>query len=244
MPILRTEHVNKYFDKLHVLKDVSFGVERAETLVILGPSGSGKSTLLRCLNQLERIDGGAIYFEERPLSYERRAVYRNRRNFGMIFQSFNLFPQKTALENITLGPITVAKVSKAEAEREALALLEKVKLADKAYAYPAKLSGGQQQRVAIARALAMRPKILLFDEPTSALDPETIGDVLEVMRQLATEKTTMIVVTHELGFAREIAERIIFMDMGEIVEGGPSDELLARPKSARLAAFLDAVVHK
>jgi len=244
MPILRTEHVNKYFDKLHVLKDVSFGVERAETLVILGPSGSGKSTLLRCLNQLERIDGGAIYFEERPLSYERRAVYRNRRNFGMIFQSFNLFPQKTALENITLGPITVAKVSKAEAEREALALLEKVKLADKAYAYPAKLSGGQQQRVAIARALAMRPKILLFDEPTSALDPETIGDVLEVMRQLAMEKTTMIVVTHELGFAREIAERIIFMDMGEIVEGGPSDELLARPKSARLAAFLDAVVHK
>ena len=244
MPILRTEHVNKYFDKLHVLKDVSFGVERAETLVILGPSGSGKSTLLRCLNQLERIDGGAIYFEERPLSYERRAVYRNRRNFGMIFQSFNLFPQKTALENITLGPITVAKVSKAEAEREALALLEKVKLADKAYAYPAKLSGGQQQRVAIARALAMRPKILLFDEPTSALDPETIGDVLEVMRQLAMEKTTMIVVTHELGFAREIAQRIIFMDMGEIVEGGPSDELLARPKSARLAAFLDAVVHK
>ncbi|MFI5339050.1 MAG: amino acid ABC transporter ATP-binding protein [Candidatus Methylomirabilales bacterium] len=244
MPILRTEHVNKSFDKLHVLKDVSFSVERAETLVILGPSGSGKSTLLRCLNQLERIDGGAIYFEERPLSYERKAVYRNRRNFGVIFQSFNLFPQKTALENITLGPITVAKVSKAEAEREALALLEKVKLADKAYAYPAKLSGGQQQRVAIARALAMRPKILLFDEPTSALDPETIGDVLEVMRQLAKEKTTMIIVTHELGFAREIAERIIFMDMGEIVEGGPSDELLARPKSARLAAFLDAVVHK
>jgi ABC-type polar amino acid transport system ATPase subunit len=244
MPILRTEYVNKYFDKLHVLKDISFSVEQAETLVILGPSGSGKSTLLRCLNQLERIDSGTIYFEGRPLSYERKAVYRNRRNFGVIFQSLNLFPQKTALENITLGPITVAKVSKAEAEREALALLEKVKLTDKANAYPAKLSGGQQQRVAIARALAMRPKVLLFDEPTSALDPETIGDVLEVMRQLAMEKTTMIVVTHELGFAREIAERIIFMDMGEIVEGGPSDELLARPKSARLTAFLDAVVHK
>jgi ABC-type polar amino acid transport system ATPase subunit len=244
MPILRTENLNKHFDTLHVLKNVSFSVEQAEPLVILGPSGSGKTTLLRCLNQLERIDSGRIYFEDRPLSYERRAVYRNRRNFGMIFQSFNLFPQKTALENITLGPITVAKVPRAEAEREAMALLEKVKLTDKAHAYPAKLSGGQQQRVAIARALAMRPKILLFDEPTSALDPETIGDVLEVMRRLAQEKTTMIVVTHELGFAREIAERIVFMDMGEIVEEGPSQELLARPKSTRLTAFLDAVIHK
>jgi len=219
-------------------------VEQAETLVILGPSGSGKSTLLRCLNQLERIDSGTIYFEERPLSYERKAIYRNRRNFGMIFQSFNLFPQKTALENVTLGPMTVARVSRAEAEREARVLLEKVKLTDKAHAYPAKLSGGQQQRVAIARALAMRPKVLLFDEPTSALDPETIGDVLEVMRRLAQERTTMIVVTHELGFAREIAERIIFMDIGEIIEEGPSQELLTRPKSARLTAFLDAVLHK
>jgi len=244
MAILRTENVNKHFDRLHVLKNISFSVEQAETLVILGPSGSGKSTLLRCLNQLERIDSGTIHFEERPLSYERKAIYRNRRNFGMIFQSFNLFPQKTALENITLGPMTVAKVSRAEAEREALVLLEKVKLTDKANAYPAKLSGGQQQRVAIARALAMRPKVLLFDEPTSALDPETIGDVLEVMRRLAQEKTTMIVVTHELGFAREIAERIIFMDIGEIIEEGPSQELLTRPKSARLTAFLDAVLHK
>jgi putative glutamine transport system ATP-binding protein len=244
MPILRTENVNKHFDTLHVLKNLSFSVEQAETLVILGPSGSGKSTLLRCLNQLERIDSGTIYFEERPLSYERKAIYRNRRNFGMIFQSFNLFPQKTALENITLGPMTVAKVSRAEAEREALVLLEKVKLTDKANAYPAKLSGGQQQRVAIARALAMRPKVLLFDEPTSALDPETIGEVLEVMRRLAQEKTTMIVVTHELGFAREIAERIIFMDVGEIIEEGPSQVLLTRPKSARLTAFLDAVLHK
>jgi len=244
MPILRTETLNKHYDGLHVLKNVSFSVERGETLIILGPSGSGKSTLLRCLNQLERIDGGTIFFEERPLAYDRRSVYRNRRNFGMIFQSFNLFPQKTALENITLGPITVGKVPRAEAEREALAFLEKVKLSDKAYAYPAKLSGGQQQRVAIARALAMHPKVLLFDEPTSALDPETIGDVLEVMRKLALEKTTMIVVTHELGFAREIAERIIFMDAGEIVEEGLSQELLTRPKSARLTAFLDAVLHK
>jgi len=244
MPILRTENVNKHFDKLHVLKNISFSVEQAETLVILGPSGSGKSTLLRCLNQLERVDSGTIYFEERPLSYERKAIYRNRRNFGMIFQSFNLFPQKTALENVTLGPMTVARVSRAEAEREARVLLEKVKLTDKAHAYPAKLSGGQQQRVAIARALAMRPKVLLFDEPTSALDPETIGDVLEVMRRLAQERTTMIVVTHELGFAREIAERIIFMDIGEIIEEGPSQELLTRPKSARLTAFLDAVLHK
>lgn len=244
MPILRTENLNKHYDGLHVLKNVSFSVERGETLIILGPSGSGKSTLLRCLNQLERIDGGTIYFEERPLAYDRRSVYRNRRNFGMIFQSFNLFPQKTALENITLGPITVAKVQRAVAEREALAFLEKVKLRDKAYAYPAKLSGGQQQRVAIARALAMHPKVLLFDEPTSALDPETIGEVLEVMRKLAQEKTTMIVVTHELGFAREIAERIIFMDAGEIVEEGLSQELLSRPKSARLTAFLDAVIHK
>ena len=244
MPILRTEKLDKYYDKLHVLKNVSFSVERGETLIILGPSGSGKSTLLRCLNQLERVDGGTIYFEEQPFTYDRRSVYRNRRNFGMIFQSFNLFPQKTALENITLGPITVGKVPRAEAEREALALLEKVKLLDKTHAYPAKLSGGQQQRVAIARALAMHPKVLLFDEPTSALDPETIGDVLEVMRKLALEKTTMIVVTHELGFAREIGERIIFMDAGEIVEEGLSQELLARPKSARLSAFLDAVLHK
>ncbi len=244
MPILRTDSLNKYFDTLHVLKNISFSMERAETLVILGPSGSGKSTLLRCLNQLEHIDSGTIYVEDRPLSYERRAVYRNRRNFGMIFQSFNLFPQKTALENITLGLVSVAKVPRAEAEREAMILLEKVKLTDKAHAYPAKLSGGQQQRVAIARALAMRPKILLFDEPTSALDPETIGDVLEVMRRLAEEKTTMIVVTHELGFAREIAERIIFMDLGEIIEEGLSRELLGKPKTARLAAFLDAVIHK
>jgi ABC-type polar amino acid transport system ATPase subunit len=244
MPILRTENVNKHFDKLHVLKDISFSVEKGETLIILGPSGSGKSTLLRCLNQLERIDRGTIYFEERPLSYERRAVYRNRRNFGMIFQSFNLFPQKTALENITLGPITVGKVPRVKAEEEALALLDKVKLLDKANAYPATLSGGQQQRVAIARALAMNPKVLLFDEPTSALDPETIGDVLEVMRRLAEEKTTMIVVTHEMGFAREIGKRIIFMDLGEIVEEGPSEELLARPTSARLTSFLEAVIHK
>jgi len=219
-------------------------VERGETLVILGPSGSGKSTLLRCLNQLERIDSGKIFFEEQPLSYERRAIYRNRRNFGMIFQAFNLFPQKTALENITLGPITVERRPRAEAEREAFSLLEKVKMLDKANAYPAKLSGGQQQRVAIARALAMRPKVLLFDEPTSALDPETIGDVLEVMRRLAQDRTTMIVVTHELGFAREIAERIIFMDLGEIVEEGASDEVLARPRTTRLSAFLDAVLHK
>ncbi len=244
MPILRTENVNKYFDRLHVLKNVSFSVERGETLVILGPSGSGKSTLLRCLNQLERIDSGAIYFEEQPLSYERRAVYRNRRNFGMIFQSFNLFPQKSALDNVTLGPITVGKVPRAVAEREALALLDRVKLREKVNAYPAKLSGGQQQRVAIARALAMNPKVLLFDEPTSALDPETIGEVLEVMRRLGQEKTTMIVVTHELGFAKEIAERILFMDEGEIVEEGPSQELLARPRSARLASFLEAVIHK
>ena len=234
MAILRTENVNKYFEKLHVLKDISFSVEKGETLIILGPSGSGKSTLLRCLNQLERIDSGTIYFEERPLSYERRAVYRNRRNFGMIFQSFNLFPQKTALENITLGPITVGKVPRATAEEEAMALLDKVKLRDKVKAYPASLSGGQQQRVAIARALAMNPKVLLFDEPTSALDPETIGDVLEVMRRLAEEKTTMIIVTHEMGFAREIGKRIIFMDLGEIVEEGPSEELLARPRSCLL----------
>jgi len=244
MPILRTEHLNKSFGKLHVLKNVSFGVERGETLVVLGPSGSGKSTLLRCLNQLERIDSGTIYFEERPLTYERKAVYSNRRNFGMIFQSFNLFPQKTALENITLGPITVAGMPRAEAEREAMVLLEKVKLREKAHAYPSQLSGGQQQRVAIARALAMRPKVLLFDEPTSALDPETIGDVLEVMRRLAQEHTTMIVVTHELGFAQGIAERILFMDLGEIVEEGPSQEMLTRPRTARLAAFLDAVIHK
>ncbi len=244
MAILRVERVNKSFEALHVLRDVSFSVERGETLVVLGPSGSGKSTLLRCLNQLERIDSGTIFFEDQPLSYERRAIYRNRRNFGMIFQSFNLFPQKTALENITLGPITVGRIPRAVAEREALALLEKVKLADKARAYPAKLSGGQQQRVAIARALAMKPKVLLFDEPTSALDPETIGEVLDVMRQLATEKTTMIVVTHELGFARQIAQRVIFLDAGEVVEEGASATLLSQPRSARLAAFLDAVIHK
>jgi polar amino acid transport system ATP-binding protein len=244
--------VHKYFGALHALAGVSLEVPRGDVSCIIGPSGSGKSTFLRCINQLERPDKGAIFVDGALIGYRRvgdalhelsdRELARQRLASGMVFQRFNLFQHLTALQNITEGPITVQKRQRREATDEALALLERVGLADKRDAYPIELSGGQQQRVAIARALAMRPKLMLFDEPTSALDPELVGEVLEVMRDLARSGMTMIVVTHELGFAREVASRVVFMDRGAIVEEGPPQEILARPQHPRTREFIAAVL--
>lgn len=250
--MIKLTAVNKYFGKLHVLKDISLEVGQGEVVAILGPSGSGKSTLLRCINHLEPIDSGTIEVRGIRLGHwvrNGKAVHESpkqveaiRREVGMVFQQFNLFPHLTVLENITEAPIQVRKLPRPEAERRALDLLRKVGLLDKAHTYPAKLSGGQQQRVAIARALAMQPKAMLFDEVTSALDPELTGEVLRVMRQLAREGMTMVCVTHEMGFAREVAGRIVFMDQGEIVEEAPPQEFFSSPRSERARAFLAAVL--
>jgi len=241
-PIIRVEHVHKWFGSLHVLRDVSLEVASGEVVVIIGPSGSGKSTLLRCLNGLEVPQQGRIVVNDIELTKNPRNINRVRAEVGMVFQQFNLFPHLTALENITLAQRVVRRRSRAEAERIARALLEKVGIPDKADAYPAQLSGGQQQRVAIARALAMNPKIMLFDEPTSALDPEMIKEVLDVMRDLAREGMTMLVVTHEMGFAREVADRIAFMDQGQIVEVGTPETFFRSPKEARTQAFLSKIL--
>lgn len=250
--MIKLERVNKYFGKLHVLRDITLEVAAGEVVAILGPSGSGKSTLLRCINHLEPIDSGTIEVEGhrlgrwtqngRPVRESPKQVEAIRREVGMVFQQFNLFPHLTVLQNITEAPVQVRKLSRTEADQRALELLRKVGLTDKAQVYPAKLSGGQQQRVAIARALAMRPKAMLFDEVTSALDPELTGEVLRVMRQLAREGMTMVCVTHEMGFAREVADRVVFMDDGEIVEEAPPQEFFARPRSARTRDFLAAVL--
>ncbi|MDJ1158037.1 amino acid ABC transporter ATP-binding protein [Chelatococcus sp. SYSU_G07232] len=244
--------VHKHFGPLHALQGVSLEIPRGEVLCIIGPSGSGKSTFLRCINQLERIDAGAIWVDGELAGFRRDGdalyeltdaeVARQRLASGMVFQRFNLFAHMTALENIIEGPVTVQKRAKKEASAEALALLERVGLADKRNAYPSELSGGQQQRIAIARALAMKPKLMLFDEPTSALDPELVGEVLAVMRHLATTGMTMIVVTHELGFAREVANRVVFMDRGRIVEVGPPREVLVDPREQRTRDFIAAVL--
>ena len=251
-PMVRAEQVCKCFGALTVLKGVTLSVERGQVLVLVGPSGSGKSTFLRCINHLETVSAGRLYVDEQLVGYHEsrdklyemspREAAKQRRDIGMVFQHFNLFPHRTALDNITEAPVHVKGVKKSEALIRARELLGTVGLADKADAYPAQLSGGQQQRVAIARALAMDPKLMLFDEPTSALDPELVGEVLAVMKKLASGGMTMIVVTHEMGFAREVADELVFMDGGVIVESGPPREILANPQHDRTKAFLSKVM--
>ncbi|PZF93246.1 amino acid ABC transporter ATP-binding protein [Micromonospora deserti] len=234
--------LQKWFGPLHVLKDVDLTVAAGEVVVVVGPSGSGKSTLCRCLNRLEVTSAGDIEIDGEPLPAEGRKLARLRADVGMVFQSFNLFGHRTVLDNVTLGPVRVRRVPRAEAREQGLALLDRVGIADKADHYPAQLSGGQQQRAAIARALAMRPKVLLFDEPTSALDPEMVNEVLDVMVSLAAEGMTMIVVTHEMGFARRAADRVVFMDDGRIVESGTPDEFFAAPSTERARDFLSKIL--
>ena len=233
--------LEKKFGNLEVLKSISMFIESGEVVCIIGPSGSGKSTLLRCLNLLEIPTSGKIYYEGGILDTE-QDCQKLRREVGMVFQKFNLFPMFTVLKNITYAPMHINKMKEEDAKELAMDLLKKVGLADKANEYPSKLSGGQQQRVAIARALAMKPKMLLFDEPTSALDPELVGDVLEVMKQLAAEGMTMVVVTHEMGFARDVADRVIFMDKGYIVEEGTPDKIFSNPENQRTKEFLARVI--
>ncbi|MEV1317176.1 amino acid ABC transporter ATP-binding protein [Micromonospora arborensis] len=234
--------LNKWFGPLHVLKDIDLTVAAGEVVVVVGPSGSGKSTLCRCLNRLETAGQGSVEIDGEPLPAEGRALARLRADVGMVFQSFNLFGHKTVLDNITLGPTRVRRRPRAEARQQAMALLERVGIADKADHHPAQLSGGQQQRAAIARALAMQPKVLLFDEPTSALDPEMVNEVLDVMVSLAAEGMTMIVVTHEMGFARRAADRVVFMDDGRIVESGAPDDFFAAPRTERARDFLSKIL--
>jgi glutamate transport system ATP-binding protein len=241
-PLVVVDKINKFFGGLHALKDVDLTVDRGEVLVIVGPSGSGKSTLCRTINRLEPVDSGTIHIDGLPLPAEGRALARLRADVGMVFQSFNLFAHKTILQNVTLGPIKVRKVSKQEARDRGMKLLERVGIAEKADRYPAELSGGQQQRAAIARALAMDPKLMLFDEPTSALDPEMIKEVLDVMVELAHDGTTMIVVSHEMGFARQAARRVAFMDSGRIVELATPDQFFDRPDTERARTFLSKIL--
>jgi glutamate transport system ATP-binding protein len=241
-PMIRVANVDKHFGELHVLRDINLEVAVGQVLVVLGPSGSGKSTLCRAINRLEPVDSGSIEIDGKPLPLEGKALAQLRADVGMVFQSFNLFAHKTILQNVTLGPLKVRKVAKAEAEEHALELLERVGIGNQRDKYPAQLSGGQQQRAAIARALAMRPKVMLFDEPTSALDPEMVGEVLDVMTGLAKEGMTMLVVTHEMGFARRAANRVVFMADGEIVENSTPDEFFTKPRSDRAKDFLGKIL--
>ena len=236
------KNVHKWFGDLHVLNDVTFHVDPGEVVVICGPSGSGKSTLIRCINKLEPIQKGEIIVDDMPIHNAKINIRRLREEIGFVFQQFNLYPHMTALENITLAPINVRKQRKEDAEEAARKLLEKVGISEKALSYPQQLSGGQQQRVAIARGLAMRPKIMLFDEPTSALDPEMINEVLDVMKNLAREGMTMIVVTHEMGFAREVANRVVFMDEGRLIESAAPATFFSRPKHERTKLFLSKIL--
>lgn len=241
-PIIVIENICKYFGRLIAINNVSLAIGAGEKVVIIGPSGSGKSTLLRSINRLEEISSGRIVVDGLDIMDNANDINKIRMEVGMVFQSFNLFPHKTALQNLTMAPIKLRKMPPGQAQEIALGLLKKVNIEDKADAYPAQLSGGQQQRVAIARALAMNPKIMLFDEPTSALDPEMIGEVLEVMKNLAGEGMTMVVVTHEMGFAREVADRIIFMDHGAVVEEGPPDHFFQNPTHERTKLFLSQIL--
>ncbi|ASU86350.1 amino acid ABC transporter ATP-binding protein [Nocardiopsis gilva YIM 90087] len=236
------ENVNKHFGELHVLRDINITVDRGEVVVVIGPSGSGKSTLCRTINRLETVDTGVIMIDGEPLPEEGRGLARLRSDVGMVFQSFNLFAHKTVLQNVTLGPIKVRRQNKAQAEKRAWELLDRVGIADQAEKYPAQLSGGQQQRVAIARALAMDPKVLMFDEPTSALDPEMVQEVLDVMTSLAKEGMTMVVVTHEMGFARRAANRVVFMADGQIVEENTPDAFFTQPTTDRAKDFLSKIL--
>jgi polar amino acid transport system ATP-binding protein len=250
--MVRSLDVHKRFGRLEVLRGVTMDVARGEVVVLIGASGSGKTTFLRCINHLERVDGGRIYVDGELVGYREkngrlredseRAVARKRSAIGMVFQRFNLFPHLTALGNVIEAPIRVKKVPRKEAQEMGRDVLEKVGLADKVSAYPSQLSGGQQQRVAIARALAMHPKLMLFDEPTSALDPELVGEVLDVMKSLAREGMTMIVVSHEMGFAREVADRVVFMDEGVVLEEGAPEEMFVRPQQPRTQAFLSKIL--
>jgi general L-amino acid transport system ATP-binding protein len=240
--IVSMDGVYKRFKDFEALKNVNFKVGQQEVVVVIGPSGSGKSTLIRCINRLEQHDAGTIVVDGTELSNDLRNIQEIRKETGMVFQSFNLFPHLTVLDNVAIGPRRVRNLAKAEAEQIALKLLERVKIPEQAGKFPAQLSGGQQQRVAIARALAMKPKVMLFDEPTSALDPEMINEVLDAIKELATEGMTMVVVTHEMGFAREVADRVVFMADGEIVEVGTPEELFDAPKEARTKKFLSQIL--
>lgn len=241
-PLVVMEHVEKHFGELHVLKDINLTVQPGEVVVVIGPSGSGKSTLCRTINALEPIDSGTIVIDSKPMPAEGRPLAKLRSDVGMVFQSFNLFAHKTVLDNVTMGPIKVRRRSKSEAQERARTLLERVGVSDQSHKFPAQLSGGQQQRVAIARALAMEPKLMLFDEPTSALDPEMINEVLDVMVALAKEGMTMMVITHEMGFARAAADRVIFMSDGEIVEEATPEEFFSNARSARARDFLSKIL--
>lgn len=248
--IIRVEHVKKYYNKgkIRALDDISVNINRGDCMVVIGPSGGGKSTFLRCLNLLEVPTSGSVSFEGVDITKKRDAqgkklnLDQHRQKMGMVFQHFNLFPHKTVLQNMTLAPIQVKHMSEKEAEKRAMVLLERVGLADRAAAYPIQLSGGQKQRVAIVRALAMDPEVMLFDEPTSALDPEMVGEVLQVMRELATNGMTMVVVTHEMGFAREVGNRVLFLEAGKLVEEGPPSQIFGNPTSPRLQDFLSKVL--
>ncbi|MFB4214245.1 amino acid ABC transporter ATP-binding protein [Shouchella sp. JSM 1781072] len=240
--MITVKELHKSFGENEVLKGISTKINEKEVVCVIGPSGSGKSTFLRCLNRLEHITSGDVYIEDVNIAEPKTDLNRIRQDVGMVFQHFNLFPHKTVLENITLAPMKIKKLDKEEAKKKSMALLEKVGLSDKANDYPASLSGGQKQRVAIARALSMNPKIMLFDEPTSALDPELVGDVLNVMKDLALDGMTMVVVTHEMGFAREVGDRVFFMDQGKIVEEGTPEQLFDETKHERTKAFLSKVL--
>ena len=240
--MIHVNNLHKSFGKNDVLKGINEHIKKGEVVVVIGPSGSGKSTFLRCLNLLEEPTSGEIVFEGNSITDKKVDINKIREKMGMVFQQFNLFPHKTVLENLTIAPIKVKGISKAEAEKKAFELLERVGLTDKAKAYPSSLSGGQKQRIAIARALAMEPDVMLFDEPTSALDPEMVGEVLSVMKDLAKDGMTMVVVTHEMGFAREVGDRILFMDAGNIVEQGTPDEIFSHPKNSRTIDFLSKVL--
>ena len=241
VPVIELRHVDKHYGDLHVLRDVNLRVGRGEVVVVIGPSGSGKSTMCRTINRLETIDSGEILIEGEPLPQEGRELTRMRAELGMVFQQFNLFAHMSVLDNVTLGPREVLGVSKEEAEKRAMELLARVGVAEQAHKVPAQLSGGQQQRAAIARSLAMRPKAMMFDEPTSALDPEMINEVLDVMVELARGGMTMVVVTHEMSFARRVADRVVFMADGQIVEEGSPDEFFSHPKTQRARDFLDSI---
>lgn len=240
--MIRVNNLHKSFGKNDVLKGIDEHIKKGEVVVVIGPSGSGKSTFLRCLNLLEEPTSGKIIFEDNDITDKKVDINKIREKMGMVFQQFNLFPHKTVLENLTIAPIKVKGISKAQAEKKAMELLDRVGLSNKAKAYPSSLSGGQKQRIAIARALAMEPDVMLFDEPTSALDPEMVGEVLNVMKDLAKEGMTMVVVTHEMGFAKEVGDRIIFMDNGNIVEQGTPEEIFSNPKNPRTIDFLSKVL--
>lgn len=241
-PLIRVENLGKHFGDINVLEGINVNIYKGDVVFVVGPSGSGKSTFLRCLNRLEEPTEGHIYFEGTDITGSKVDIDRHRQKMGMVFQQFNLFPHMDIMKNLTLAPMKLQKKSQQEAEAEAMALLERVGLADRAHAYPSQLSGGQKQRIAIVRALAMKPDVMLFDEPTSALDPEMVGEVLNVMRELAREHMTMVVVTHEMGFAREVATRVMFMDGGNFVEEAGPEEFFGNPKNDRLKAFLSKVL--